>query len=168
MLCLIDTVNKFLLALAVFSLSACGAPAGSRQAPELVLPDLAGKTVSLASYKGKPVLINFWATWCDTCKAEMPEIEALHQRISAKGAVLLGVSMDDDAYKVVPPFLKEHKITFPILIADRKVSASYAVRGLPTAYLIDAEGRISRRWVGALDVRAAENDILALLNRRPS
>lgn len=75
--------------------------------------------------------------------------------------------MDDDAYTAVPPFLKERKITFPILIADRKVSNSYAVRGLPTAYLIDAEGRIARRWVGALDVRAAENDILALLNRRP-
>lgn len=161
-------MKRHLFALAVFALAACGAPAGSRQAPALVLPGLDGKMVDLASYRGKPVLINFWATWCDTCKKEMPEVEALHKRISAKGAVLLGVSMDEDAYKVVPPFLKEHAVTFPILISDRKVSASYAVRGLPTAYLIDPEGRISRRWVGALDVRAAENDILALLNRRPS
>ena len=75
--------------------------------------------------------------------------------------------MDENAAVAVPPFLKEYKVTFPILITDQKVSNSYAVRGLPTAYLIDAEGRIVRRWVGALDAVAAENDILALLNRRP-
>jgi peroxiredoxin len=160
-------MTKLPLAVLVFALAACGAPAGSRQAPDLVLPDLAGKTVSLASFRGKPVLINFWATWCDTCRVEMPDIEKLHNRLSPKGVVILGVSMDDNAYTAVPPFIKEHKITFPILVADRQVSAGYAVRGLPTAYLIDAEGRIARRWVGALDVAAAENDILALLNRRP-
>ena len=161
-------MKKLIFAAAVFISAACGAPSGSRQAPELVLPGLDGRTVSLASYRGKPVLVNFWATWCDTCRAETPDIVALNERVTAKGAVVIGVSMDDNAFKVVPPFVKEHKITFPILIADRKVSASYAVRGLPTAYLIDPEGRISRRWVGALDVRAAENDIVALLNRRPS
>ena len=147
-------------------MAACGAPSGSRQAPELILPDLAGKTVNLATLRGKPVLINFWATWCDTCRAEMPDIQDLFRRNGGRFSVI-GVSMDDNAYTSVPPFLKEHKITFPILIADRKVSAGYAVRGLPTAYLIDAEVRIARRWVGALDVRAAENDILALLDRRP-
>ena len=159
-------MTKLILAVLVFGLAACGAPAGSRQAPDLVLPDLAGKTVSLASFRGKPVLVNFWATWCDTCRAEMPDIEQLFRRSGERFSVI-GVSMDENAYTAVPPFLKEHDITFPILVADRKVSNSYAVRGLPTAYLIDAEGRIARRWVGALDVRAAENDILALLNRRP-
>ncbi|MEQ1919734.1 MAG: TlpA disulfide reductase family protein [Elusimicrobiota bacterium] len=160
-------MNKLILAVLVLGLASCGAPAGSRQAPALVLPDLAGKTVDLTSFRGKPVLINFWATWCDTCREEMPDLESLHGRLSPKGVVILGVSMDENAYAVVPPFLKEHKITFPILIADRKASAAYAVRGLPAAFLIDPEGRIARRWVGALDVRAAENDIVAQLNRRP-
>jgi len=158
---------KVLLVAIVFGLAACGAPAGSRQAPALVLPDLAGKTVDLTSFRGKPVLVNFWATWCDTCRAEAPDIEALYRRSDGKFTII-GVSMDENAYTVVPLFIKEHKITYPMLIADSKVSASYAVRGLPTAYLIDSEGRIARRWVGALDVRAAENDILALLKRRPS
>lgn len=159
----IARMNKLILAVLVVGLASCGEPAGSRQAPNLVLPDLAGKTVDLASFRGKPVLINFWATWCDTCRAEMPDLEALHARLSPKGVVILGVSMDENAYTAVPPFLKEHKITFPIVIADQKASAAYAVRGLPAAFLIDPEGRIARRWIGALDARAAENDILALL-----
>lgn len=151
----------------VLGLAACGEPAGSRQAPEFVLPDLDGKTVSLASFRGKPVLVNFWATWCDTCRVEMPDLEVLFRRSGGRISVI-GLSMDENAGSVVPPFVKEHQLTFPMLIADRKVSAAYAVRGLPAAYLIDAEGRIARRWVGPLDVRAVENDILTLINRRPS
>lgn len=159
-------MNKLLFAVLVLALAACGAPAGSRQAPDFLLPDLAGKAVSLSSYKGKPVLINFWATWCDSCKEEMPALEKLANGSGGKFAVI-GASLDEDP-AVIPPFVKAYGLTFPILLADRKVIAGYAVRGLPTAYLIDAEGRIARRWVGPLDVRAVENDILALLNRRPS
>jgi|CXWL01.1.fsa_nt_gi peroxiredoxin len=158
---------KTILAALVLTLAACGDPAGVRQAPEFVLPNLAGQNVSLASLRGKPVLINFWATWCDTCRVEMPDLEGLHNRLSSKGVAILGISMDDNAFVVVPPFLKKHKITFPILIADRQVSASYAVRGLPAAFLIDAEGRIAYRWVGALNARVAENAILALLEKTP-
>jgi peroxiredoxin len=157
-------MNKLILAVFVLGLAACGEPAGSRQAPDLVLQDIAGKTVSLASYRGKPVLINFWATWCDTCRVEMPDLQSLHQRLDGKGPVILGVSMDENL-SAVPPFVKEHKITFPILYSDRKASAAYAVRGLPAAYLIDPEGRIARRWIGAVDARAVENDILALLKK---
>ncbi len=157
---------QFAIAVLALGLAACGGPAGSRQAPDLVLPDLAGKTVSLSDYRGKPVLINFWATWCDTCREEMPALEGLFRRSGGRFSVI-GVSLDENALSAVPPFAKKHALTFPLLIADRKVSAGYAVRGLPTAYLIDAEGRIARRWVGALDVRAVENDILALLDRRP-
>ncbi|UPT75483.1 MAG: TlpA family protein disulfide reductase [Elusimicrobiota bacterium] len=149
-----------------FGLAACGEPAGSRQAPEFVLPDLSGKTVSLSSFRGKPVLVNFWATWCDTCRVEMPDLEALFRRSGGRYAVI-GLSMDENANSVVPPFVKEHELTFPMLIADRKASVAYAVRGLPAAFLIDADGRIARRWVGPLDVRAAENDIMTLLKRRP-
>lgn len=154
-----------ILAAFVLVLAACGDTAGSRQAPDLVLPDLSGKTVTLASFRGKPVLVNFWATWCDTCRVEMPELEEMSRRSGGRFAVI-GVSLDDDPAEV-PPFAKRHKLTFPLLIADRKAVAGYAVRGLPTAFLIDAEGRIARRWAGAMDVGAMENDILGLLNRRP-
>ncbi len=146
----------------LLGLAACGEPAGSRQAPEFDLPNLAGKTVSLTSFRGKPVLVNFWATWCDTCRVEMPDLEALFRRSGGRFSVI-GLSMDENADMAVPPFVKKHRLTFPMLIADRKASTAYAVRGLPAAFLIDAEGRIARRWVGPLDVRAVENDILTLL-----
>jgi peroxiredoxin len=157
-------MNRLLLAVLVLGPAACGEPAGSRQAPPLVLQEMTGKTVDLASYRGKPVLINFWATWCDTCRVEMPDLQALHQRLDGKGPVILGVSMDENL-AAVAPFVKENKITFPILYSDRTVSAAYAVRGLPAAYLIDPEGRIARRWIGRVDVAAVENDILALLKK---
>jgi thiol-disulfide isomerase/thioredoxin len=159
-------MNKAFTVALILLLAACGSPAGSRQAPSLVLPDLAGKVVSLSSYRGKPVLVNFWATWCDSCKEEMPALQELSTRSDGKYAVI-AVSLDEDL-AAIPPFAKAYRLTLPILLADRKVIDGYAVRGLPTAYLIDADGRISRRWVGPLDVRAVENDILALLNRRPS
>lgn len=161
-----NVLIKCTLVALLFSLASCGAPAGSRQAPEFSLPDLAGKSVSLSSFRGKPVLINFWATWCDTCRVEMPDLEALSRRADGKFSVI-GLSMDENAYKAVPPFLKERGITFPILIADQKVSASYAVRGLPAAFLIDAEGRIARRWLGAVDAHAVEREILGMVGRKP-
>lgn len=155
------SMNKLILPSLLLVLAACGEPAGSRRAPDLVLPDLVGRSVSLESFRGMPVLINFWATWCDTCREEMPHLEALHKRSDGRFAIL-GVSMDENL-AAVPPFVKEHALTFPILLSDRKVAAAYAVRGLPAAYLIDPEGRIARRWVGAVDAHAVENDILALL-----
>ena len=158
-------MNKIIFAVLVL-LAACGSPVESRQAPALVLPDPAGKIVSLASFRGKPVLLNFWATWCPSCREEMPELERLSRRSAGKFSII-GVSLDEDA-KTVPPFAKTYGLTFPLPIADRKVVAAYAVRDLPATYLIDAEGRIVRRWVGALDVQAVENDILALLKRSPS
>ena len=151
----------------VFVSAACGAPAGSRLAPELILPDLAGKSIALTAYRGKPVLVNFWATWCDSCREEMPALETLSRRSGGRFSVI-GVSLDDDAATAVPPFARKYKLTFPLFAADRKSIDAWAVRGLPTSFLIDADGRIARRWVGALDERAVENDILAMLNRRPS
>lgn len=159
-------MKKIAAVLLVLGLASCGDPAGSRQAPEFALPDLGGKTVSLASFRGKPVLVNFWATWCETCKKEMPDLEGLSLRSGGRYSVI-GVSMDENL-AAVAPFVKVHKVTFPILYTDGKVSAAYAVRGLPAAFLIDAEGRIVRRWVGAVDVRSVEDEMLAVLGRRPS
>ena len=160
-------MKKTTLVLIVLIAAACGAPSGTRQAPDFSLLDLSGKTVALSSFRGKPVLVNFWATWCDSCRKEMPALEDLHRRLSPEGLALLAISMDEDTAKV-PPFAREFNLTFPILLSNRKISNAYAVRGLPAAFLIDGEGRVTRRWVGPLDARAVENDILALLKRRPS
>ena len=96
----------------------------------------------------------------------MPALDGLYRR-SGNKFTLLTVSLDDKPSEAVPPFAREHRLTFPLLIADRKALAAWAVRGLPTAFLIDAEGQITHHWIGGLDVPAVENDILAMLNRRP-
>lgn len=154
------------LTLVVLLAAGCGAPAGSREAPEFELRDMSGKAVRLSALRGRPVLVNFWATWCESCREEMPALEALHRRYPE--ASLLGVSLDAEPAKEVPPFAKAHGLTFPLLAGTPAAAAAFGVRGLPTAFLIDQDGRIARRWAGAVDAAAVENDIKALLKRRPS
>ncbi len=154
------------LLLAVVLLASCGAPPASRSAPDFTLKTLDGKSVTLSALRGKPVLLNFWATWCESCKEEMPALESLHKRLDGKAAVL-GASLDSAFAEDVPPFAKRHGLTFPLIDAAGPAAAAYAVRSLPATFLIDAEGRITRRWLGPLDIRAVENDILAQLDRRP-
>jgi peroxiredoxin len=157
-----------LAALAGGSLSGCGAGDASAAAPDFTLSSPDGRSTKLSSMKGKVVVLNFWATWCDSCKEELPVLQELQTRSAAGHFDLLAVSVDDDPAKVVPPFAAAHRIGFPLLYADRHTMDAYAVRMLPTTFLIAPDGTIARRYVGPLDAQAIENDILQLLNRRPS
>lgn len=148
-------------------LAACSASGDSRQAPDFTLTGLGGKTASLSALKGRVVLLNFWATWCDSCKEELPTLNAAFHKHAQDPFDLLAVSVEDDATVKVPPFAAEHRLDFPILYADQKVLEAYAVRGLPASYLISADGAIVRRYLGPLDAAKLENDILAALDRRP-
>ena len=116
------------------------------------------------------MLLNFWATWCDSCKDELPALQDIQRARAGDRFELLAVNVDDDPAQTVPLFAAQHQLNFPILYADRKTMDAYAVRLLPTSYLIAPDGTIARRYVGPLDARAVENDILNLLNlnRRPS
>lgn len=152
---------------AAASLAACGGGGADRAAPDFTLPSVSGKPVSLSGQKGHVVLLNFWATWCDSCKEELPSLRALEKRDGGR-FVLLAVSVDDAPAKTVPPFAAAHGLDFPILYADRAVVDAYAVRALPTSYLIAPDGTIVRRYVGPIDPDAVENDIVSLLKRRPS
>ena len=161
------TAAASLALLAAASLCACGGGASDR-APDFLLAAQGGGTVALSAQKGRVVLLNFWATWCDSCRDELPILRELqHARIGGRFE-LLAVNVDDDPARVVPPFAARHRMNFPILYADRRTMDAYAVRRLPTSFLIAPDGTIARRYVGPLDARAVENDILALLNRRPS
>lgn len=167
-------MNRIVRACAVtlaLALTACGGGGdASGSAPDFSLAARDGGTVSLSSRKGKVVLLNFWATWCDSCKEELPLLRKLHAEHSGDKFELLTVSVDDDPAKAVPPFAAKNGLNYPILYADRKTMDAYAVRLLPTAFLISPDGKIARRYVGPLDERAVENDILTLLksNRSPS
>jgi peroxiredoxin len=153
--------------LAAAALSACGGGA-SDPAPDFSLRSREGRTVTLSGQKGRVVLVNFWATWCDSCKEELPMLQALQRERGGDRFELLAVSVDENPAKAVPPFAAKRGLGFPILYGDQKTMDAYAVRSLPTSYLIAPDGTIVRRYVGPLDARAVENDILALLNRRPS
>jgi thiol-disulfide isomerase/thioredoxin len=153
------------LALLVLTLAAC-APSGpaDEAAPALSGPALDGKTVSLADHAGKAVLVDFWATWCDPCREEIPELVKLQDELGPKGFTVLGASMDEDA-KEVAPFLKPFKVNYPvILLGGEMAPKGWVVPGLPTAYLVGPDGKIKRRWFGAksaAEVRAAATAALA-------
>lgn len=140
-------------------------PVLPRVAPKLTASNLAGGAVSLEDYKGKVVLLDFWATWCAPCIKSMPAVEKLYASRKDKGFVALGVSIDEDQKKVAP-FLKKHGFTYPILLDDAKAPtwAAYKVKAIPAIYLIDREGQIVAQWKGEpkmKDVEAAVDAALA-------
>jgi peroxiredoxin len=118
------------------------------KAPDFELKTLAGETVKLSNLKGKKVLINFWATWCPPCKAEMPAMEQLSKQ-TEKDVVILAVNIDPQLD--VQGFIDENKITFPIpLDTDDKVNETYQVISIPTTYFIDSKGIIQNKYTGSM------------------
>jgi peroxiredoxin len=118
------------------------------KAPDFTLKDTSGKEISLLSFKGKPVLLNFWATWCPYCRRERPHLNALHKDYKDKGLIILSVSTDQSTAKL-KEFLKTAPAEF-IVLSDSSGTASslYNVGGLPTSYLISREGIIKQRFMG--------------------
>ena len=119
------------------------APAGPQGTTE--------KNQSLAALKGKVVFLNFWATWCGPCRAEMPSMEALYGRYRDKGLEILAVNLREEQGQVIT-FMKNNSLTFPsVLDRDGRVGSSYGIQAIPTSFIIDREGKIILRVVGSLD-----------------
>ncbi len=148
-------VTLLLLFLFFSPLSALqAAPAENAQeslkpAPIFELPDINGKKVSLADFKGKVVLINFWATWCGPCKAEMPSLNNLYAAFKNEGFVVLAVSLDPSE-KPVRSFVAEKGLAFPVLMDPEKevYFDLYAAFAMPTSFLIDRKGMIAEKFIG--------------------
>ena len=118
------------------------------QAPGFALPDLAGRTVSLGEQRGKVVLVNFWATWCAPCEAEMPAMQNLYRQLAGKGFTLLAVSVDEEAEKVAP-FRDRLQLDFPILLdPTQEVAGLYQTYRFPESFLVDRDGVIVERYIG--------------------
>ncbi len=125
------------------------------------LVDSKGKTHSLAQYKGKWVLVNFWATWCPPCLEEIPDLVALHEN-KKNNLVVLGVAMDYRDPKAVLEFSDQMMVTYPIILGDQKVAAQVGtIPGLPTTYLYNPQGKVVAYNVGALTREAVERYIRA-------
>jgi peroxiredoxin len=149
----------------IASSPAYGGGGSLRVAPDFTRPDLTGKTLSLRRYRGKVVLLNFWATWCGPCLTEIPTFEAWQNTYGAAGLQIVGVSMDDDAAPVKRAYAK-YRMNYPVAMGDTQLAESFGgVLGLPLSYLIDPDGRIVGRYQGELDLAQLESKIKSLLSQ---
>jgi peroxiredoxin len=135
-----------------------------RAAPDFALKDAEGKLVHLSDYRGKVVLLDFWATWCGPCKIEIPWFMDFQRQNQEKGLVVLGVSMDDEGWEIVKPYLARMKVNYRVVIGNDHTAQLYGgVDALPTTFLIDREGKIAAVHVGLADRKDFENGIDELL-----
>ncbi len=137
---------------------------GSRphqMAPEFALKDLSGRTLTLADYRGKVVLLNFWATWCEPCRQEIPEFIQLQNK--SRNLQIVGISLDDSA-DPVHTFYKEFKINYPVAVGDAALATKYGgILGLPVSFLIGCDGRVSSKHIGEADIPEMTQEINSLL-----
>lgn len=138
------------------------APNITGPAPALSLPGVDGRTVSLADFKGKVVLLDFWATWCEPCLSELPDLKRLHGDFKGRGFSVLGVSLDEDPQDV-PPFIRENKVPYPVLFNGSEPPPGYSLPGIPSAFLIDRGGLIVERYFGPKSYDRVARDVERVL-----
>lgn len=136
----------------------------SQTAPDFSLEDASGGDIRLSDYQGKVVLLNFWATWCPPCKAEIPWFEEFQRTYEAQGFVVIGVAMDEDGWRAVRPYMEATKIDYRVAIGDAALAQKYGgVDSLPETLLIDRDGRIAARHVGIVEKSVYESEIVRIL-----
>lgn len=136
-----------------------------RQAPGLVLRNLDNKRLDLKAYRGKVVLLNFWATWCAPCQLEMPRFVSWQRQYGPRGLQIVGISMDDDP-ALVRNLCAKLKVNYSVAMGDEKIGELYGgVLGLPVTYLIDTNGEIRAEFRGETDLNVIEKQMKTLLPR---
>jgi peroxiredoxin len=132
---------------------------------DFVIKDMDGRDVNLADYKGKVIMLNFWATWCGPCKYEIPTFVELQDEYRDRGVVFLGLSVDDPVDKL-RPFAAEYKMNYPVLVGEGREDVQDAfgpVWGIPVTFMIGRDGRICKRHMGLATKEQFEREIQALL-----
>ncbi|MBI1821483.1 MAG: TlpA family protein disulfide reductase [Nitrospirae bacterium] len=139
-------------------------------APDFRLKNIKGEFISLESFRSKVVLVNFWATWCAPCRAEMPSMEELYRHFNRKDFEILAVSSDEDGLRSVKPFQEEYQFTFPILIDETlQINDLYGVSSIPTSIIVDRNGIITNRFFGAVDWNdPRQRDLVDQMIKSPS
>ena len=142
-----------------------GTAAGAKgaAAPPFSLTGIDGKPLALANYGGKVVLLNFWATWCTPCRAEIPQFVEFQNKYGPQGLQIVGISMDDDPTPV-RAFYQQFKMNYPVAVGTANLADSYGgVLGLPVTFLIGRDGKIVAKYVGATDLAALQKKIEGLV-----
>jgi cytochrome c biogenesis protein CcmG/thiol:disulfide interchange protein DsbE len=139
-------------------------PRERKGAPAFTLPDAAGNSVSLVEFRGRVVVLNFWATWCGPCKVEIPWFVEFQQSFRERGLVVLGVSMDEDGWKSVSPYLLQHRVNYPVMLGSEAIGKAYGgVDALPSTFIIDKAGRVAVVHTGLVAKATYEDEIQQLL-----
>jgi len=139
--------------------------ASGNLAPDFTLTDLNGKKLSLSDYKGKVVLLDFWATWCSPCREEIPHFVEMQNKYGSQGLQVLGISMDDDV-KPVQKFYQQYNLNYPVALGDDKLADRFGgVLGLPVNFVIDRQGRIYAKHLGATESSVFDEDVSKLLSQ---
>ena len=137
-----------------------------KNAPAFELKNAAGETVKLSDYKGKIVLIDFWATWCAPYKASIPWINELSEKYKADGVEVLGISMDEEGWNVVKPFIEHMGVKYPIVVGNKRVGYLYGeVDNLPVAFFVDRNQKVAGIHLGAATKKQFESTLQQLLKK---
>jgi cytochrome c biogenesis protein CcmG/thiol:disulfide interchange protein DsbE len=177
-----SSIFGFLLVgmIAVAGFSGCGSKSSGAPAPKILanepavtFKDLQGKDIPLDSLKGKVVVVNFWATWCDPCRVEIPWMIGFQQKYADKGFTMLGVAMDEDGKASVDPFIQSTKfdvggqqlaMNYPIVLGNDDIADKFGgMLGLPTTLVISREGKIVKRYIGLANEADLDKQIKDLL-----
>jgi peroxiredoxin len=139
------------------------AASSRKHAPDFTLRDSKGTSVKLSAYKGRIVLLDFWATWCGGCKVEIPWYMEFQSKYKNSGLSVIGVSMDEDGWKSVKPYLEKSPMNYSVVVGNQDLAKLYGVDSMPMTLLIDRDGKVAVSHVGMVDKDAFEGEIQILL-----